>query len=187
MQVLEDRVPVRSGEVVDCRDCALAVVGAIHAPGREQRCGQIGDRSADRLREVAARSRILLVLERAHAEHQPRDAIVLVDLGHAIGEFDRLVDVAVDQEGQEGAVEQLAIVRIALERRAVIGGRGRGIALLAGMTRGEITARGGHAARGPCGLVACAASLMGLPRERRQARCRQCSGRSSKTSRAMLQ
>ncbi len=111
-------------------------------PGREQRRRQIGDRAADRLRQIAARGGILLLLERAHAEHQPRDAIVLVGLHDALGIFHGFVDIAVDQQRQEGAVEQLAVLRIVPERGAVIGGgRGR-VALLAGMAGGEIAARG---------------------------------------------
>ncbi len=116
-------------------------------PGREQRRGQIGDRAADRLRQVAARRGILLVLERVHAEHQPGDAVVLVGLHDALGKFHRFVDVAVDQQRQEGAVEQFAVFRIAPERGAVIGGGRGGVALLAGMAGGEITARGRHAGK----------------------------------------
>ena len=143
MQVLEDRVPVRAGKLVDRRHGALGVAGAIHGPGREQRRGQIGDRPADRLRQVAARGGILLALERLHADHQPGDAIVLVGLHDALGKFHRFVDIAVDQQRQEGAVEQLAVFRVALERRAVIGGGRRRVALLAGVAGGEITARSG--------------------------------------------
>ena len=147
MQLLEDRVPVRPGEPVDRRHRALAVAGAIHAPGREQRRGQIGDRPADRLRQIAARGGILLALERLHADHQPGDAIVLVGLHDAFGIFHRFVDIAVDQQRQEGAVEQFAVFRVALERRAVIGGGRGGIALLAGMAGGQIAARGGYAGK----------------------------------------
>ena len=55
-------------------------------------------------------------LSELYAEHQPGDAIVLVGLCNALGEFHRFVDIAIDQERQEGAVEQLAIVWVALER-----------------------------------------------------------------------
>ena len=40
---------------------------------------------------------------RAHAEHQPGDAVGLVDLQNAVGELDRFLDVAVGEHGQEGA------------------------------------------------------------------------------------
>ena len=90
MQVLEDRVPVRPGELVDRRHRGLGVAGAIQRPGREQRRGQIGDRAAHRLRQSAARGAVLLVLERVHAEHQLGDAVALVGLRDAFGEFHRL-------------------------------------------------------------------------------------------------
>ena len=59
--------------------------------------------------QIAARGGILLLLERVHAEHQPRDAIGLVGLRDALGELHRFVDIAVDQQRQEGAVEQFAV------------------------------------------------------------------------------
>ena len=83
----------------------------------------------------------MLALEFMHAEYQPGDAIVLVGLHNALGEFHRFVDFAVNQERQEGAIEQFAIVRVALERRPVIGGGSGGVALLTGVAGGEITAR----------------------------------------------
>ena len=144
VQVLEDRVPFGTGQPVDRRHRGLGVTGAIQRPGREQRRGQIGDRAANRLRQSTARDAVLLVLERAHAKHQFGDAIALVGLRDAFGVFHRFVDVAVDQERQESAVEQLAVLRIVPQRRPVKGGGGAGVALLAGMTGGEITARGGH-------------------------------------------
>ena len=140
VQFLEDRIPFGAGKVIDCRDCALAVIRATRAPGRKQGCGQIGNRPADRLRQVAARSGVLLALERTYAEDQLGNTIILVGLRHAFGEFYSLVNVAIDQKRQKGAVEQLAIVRVALECRPIIGGCGGGIALLASVTRGQVTA-----------------------------------------------
>ena len=127
--------------MIDRRDCSFGVVGAVSAPRRQQGRGEIGDRSANRLREFAARRGILLALEVADAENQPRDAVVLVGLNYAFGKFHRFVNIAIHEERQEGAVEQLAVVRIALESRPVIGSRGPGVALLARMTGGEVTAR----------------------------------------------
>ena len=147
MQVLEDRVPLRPGQLVDRRHGALAVVRSVHAPGGEQRRRQIGNRPPDRGADIAAGDGILLLLEGAHAEHQPGDAVGLVGLAFAFGKFHRLIDIAVDQQRQEGAVEQVVIFRVALERLAVIGGgRGR-IALLAGMAGRQITAGGGNAGK----------------------------------------
>ena len=106
-----------------------------------------------------------MCLSALHAEHQPRDAIVLVGLNDALGEFDGLVDVAVDQERQEGAVEQFAVVRVAFERRPVIGRGGAGVALLAGMTGGEVAARRRRCCQVAAQLGACAASLTGAADE----------------------
>ena len=93
------------------------------------------------MRKFAARRGVLLALEAADTENQPRDAVVLVGLNYAFGKFHRLVNFAIHEERQEGAVEQFAVVRITLESRPVIGSRGPGVALLAGVTGGEVTAR----------------------------------------------
>ena len=145
MQVLEDRVPIRPGELVDRRHRFLGAAARIKAPARQQRGRQIGDRPAHRLRQLAAGRGVLLVLERAHAKHELGDAVVLVGLRDALGKLDGFIDVAVDQERQERAVEQLAVFRVALERVAVEGGGGGGIALLAGVAGGEVAAGRGHA------------------------------------------
>ena len=150
MQILEDGVPIRAGELVDGVDRMLRLVRVRHRPGRQQRRRQVGDRPADRLGELAARGRILLLLDRTHPEDEPRDAIVLVDLQNALGEPDRLVDLAIGQHRQEGAVEQLVVAGIAAQRGAVIG-RGRGgVALTTGVPGGEIAAR----RRGPRKAIA---------------------------------
>src|SRR6185437_1308008 len=62
VQVLEDRVPLGAREPIDSSDGALCVIGAIKAPGRKQCGGKIGNRSTNRLREIAAGGGILLVL-----------------------------------------------------------------------------------------------------------------------------
>ena len=144
MQVLEDRVPVRPGELVERVDRRMRIAGAGIGPGREQRRGQIGDRAADRLREILPRQRILLLLERAHAEHKPRDPVAAVDLHQPVGEAAGFVDIAFGQHREEGAAEQFRIARVGLQHVEVIGGRGRRIALGAGMPGGEIAARGGR-------------------------------------------
>src|SRR5215510_186887 len=141
MQILEDRVPLRSGEVIDRRNRALAVIGGKCAPRGKQGCRKVGDRAANRLRQVAPRSDILLALEQIYAKHQASDAIVLVGQRYALGVFHRLVDITINQKRQESTVEQFGIVWIALERRPIIGGRRSGIALLAGVPRSKITAR----------------------------------------------
>ena len=46
---------------------------------------------------------IVFLLERAHAEHEPGDAVGLVDLEQPVGELAGLVDVAVGEHGEEGA------------------------------------------------------------------------------------
>jgi hypothetical protein len=62
-------------------------------------------------------------------------------LNNAFGKFHRFVNFAIHKERQEGAVEQLAIVRIALESRTLISCGGAGVPLLAGMTSSQVTAR----------------------------------------------
>ena len=144
MHVLEDRVPVRSGEPVERVDCRMRIAGAGIGPSREQGGGEIGDRTADRLREILPCQRILLLLERAHAEHKPRDPIAAIDLHQTIGQAAGLLDIAFGEHGEEGAAEQLRIARIGLQHVEVISGRGRRIALGAGMPGREIAARGGR-------------------------------------------
>ncbi len=145
MQVLEDRVPIGPGEPVDRGKGAMGIARPRHGPGGEQGGGEIGDRPAHRLREVAPRGAVLALLEGVHAEHQAGNAVVLVDLGDALGVFGRLVDVAVDQQRQEGAVEQFAVTGVAAQRVAVEGGGSGGIALLPSMARREIGAGCRHA------------------------------------------
>ena len=78
---LKIAVPIRAGEVVDARRSrARASPRAVARPCGEQRRRQIGDRAAHRLREILPRQRILLLLERPHAEHEPRDAVGVIDL-----------------------------------------------------------------------------------------------------------
>ncbi len=137
------------------------------APDMLQAESSVAVRSVIGPRIDCARSRraaaYCLRLSRLHADHQPRDAIVLVGLRDALGILHRFVDVAVDQQRQEGAIEQLAVFRVALERLPVIGGGGRRIALLAGMAGREIAARGGNTGkllrgrrlRGKCDRYAC--------------------------------
>ena len=62
---------------------------------------------------------VFLLLEVAHADHQPRDAVGLVHRQDAVGELDGLVDVAIGQRGDEGAVEQFVVLRIGAQRRAI--------------------------------------------------------------------
>ena len=123
---------------------ALDVAGAVAGPARQQRRHQIGDRSADRLVDVDLRGGVFLLLQIAHADHEAGDAVGLVDGQDAVGELDRLVDVAVGERGDEGAVEQFVVLRIGAQRRTVKR-RGRsGVALDAGVTGGQIAAGRGQ-------------------------------------------
>ena len=145
MQVLEDGVPVRPGEPVERVDAPRACRRRRHRP---RPCSSVAVRSVTGPRTDCAKfcraSGILLLLERAHAEHQPRDAIVAVDLHQPVGQPAGLVDFAVGQNREEGAAEQFGIARIGLQHVEVIGGRGGGIALDAGMPGGQIAAGGGR-------------------------------------------
>ncbi len=124
---------------------ASAGLASVHADSKVAVRSVIGSdsiaRLAARLGELTARRRILLLLDGAHAKHQAGDAIGLVDLQHALGELDRLVDLAIGQHRQEGAVEQLAVARIAPQRGAIVGGGRSRVALPARMPGGEIAAR----------------------------------------------
>ena len=87
---------------------------------------------------------------------EPRDAVGLVGLQHALGELDGFVDLAIGQHRQEGAAEQLVVAGIAAQRGAVVGGGGGGVALAAGVPGGEIAAGGGGTRRSSSGACACA-------------------------------
>ena len=141
VEILEDRIPFRAGQLVDIGDRRLGIARAVARPARQQRRHQVGDRSADRLVDVDLRGRIFLQLEVAHADDQPRDAVRLVHRQDAIGKLDRFIDVAIGKRGDEGAIQQLIVLRIGAQRGAIEGRGGSGVALDAGMPRGEIAAR----------------------------------------------
>ena len=96
--------------------------------------------------QIAARGRIALLLDAVHAEHQPADAVVLVDVDDAVGELHRLADIAFDHQREERAVEQFVVLGIEPQRGAVIIGGGRGVAQASGVAGGQIAARGGEPA-----------------------------------------
>jgi hypothetical protein len=139
--VLEQRIPFRPGQLVDAAHRALDVAGAIGCPARQQSRDEIGDRTADRLIDVELRSRIFLELEILHANHQAGDAVGLVDHQDLLGELDRFVDIAVGNRRDEGAIQQLIVLGISPERRAVEGRGRRCIPFHAGVARGQIAAR----------------------------------------------
>jgi len=92
----------------------------------------------------------LLLLDRAHSEDKPRDAIVLVDLQDALGKLHPFIDLAIGEHRQEGAAEQFVVTGIAAQRGAVIGRRRRDVALITRVPSGEIAAR----RRGPREAIA---------------------------------
>ena len=109
-------------------------------PGREQGRRQIGDRPTHGLAKLLARDGVLLLLDGAHAQNQPCDAVGLVVLQDAVGKPDQFVDLAAGEHGQERAGQKLIVARIGPQRRSVIGGGGPGIALDPGVTRSQIVA-----------------------------------------------
>lgn len=141
MEVLEQGVPVGAGELVDRLDRRARFVGANEAPCGQKGGGQIGHRPPDRLGDMLARGRILLLLERADADHKTGDALVAIALQDAVAEAGGLLDVAFGKNGYESAIEQFAVLGVGAQGGAVIGGRCGGIALGAGVTGGEIIAR----------------------------------------------
>ena len=141
MQVLEDRIPFRTGQLVDIGDGGFGVAGAVTGPARQQRRDQIRDRSANRLIDVQLRGRILLQLQIAHADDKPGNAIGFVYRQNAIGELHGLVDIAVGERRNERAIEQFVVLRIGAKRRAIERRRRIGVPLHAGVTGGQIAAR----------------------------------------------
>src|SRR5262249_16134922 len=141
MRLLEDGIPIRAGELVDGVGRPLSLGRVRHRPCRQQRRCEVGDRPTDRLGELAARNRILLLLDRAYPEDEPRDAIVLVDLQNALGELDPFVNLAIDEYRQEGPAEQFVVTGITAQRGAVIGRRRRDVALTTRVPSGEVAAR----------------------------------------------
>ncbi|MEY9659941.1 hypothetical protein ABH980_006948 [Bradyrhizobium ottawaense] len=116
----------------------MASPATVGGPTRQQRGDEIGDRTADRLVDVGLRGCVLLHLEIMHADDETRDAVGLVDGEDALGELDRFVDVAVGDRRDEGAVEQLVVLGIGAQGRAVERSGGGRVALDAGMAGGEI-------------------------------------------------
>jgi len=112
MQVLEDRIPFRTGQLVDVGDGRFGVAGAVTGPARQQRGDQIRDRPAYGLIDVGLRACVFPQLQIAHADDEPGDAIGLVNREDAVGEFYGVIYVAVGKRGNEGAIQQLIILRI---------------------------------------------------------------------------
>ena len=142
MQILEDRIPFRTGQLVDAGDRAFGVTGAVGRPGRQQRRHQIGDRAADGLVDVELGGGIFFLLQAVHADHEPRDAVRLVVRQDPLGELDGLVDVAIRDRRDEGAVQELVVLGIGAQGGAIELRSGRRITFHARMARGEIAAGG---------------------------------------------
>ena len=142
MQVLEDAVPIRAGQLVDGVDRAMGIAGARERPCRQQCRRQIGHRTAHRLGEVLPGGPVVFLLQLADADHEMRDAIGMIARKHPLGELARILDIAVGKHREEGAAQQIGIVRVEFEHIEVIVRRGAGVALGAGMPRSQITARG---------------------------------------------
>jgi len=150
VQALEDVVPVRSDKLVDRIDRGLVFSRARLRPGGQQRAGEISDRRPQRLGQLLARDRILLLLDRPHAQDQPRDAIVLVDLYDPLSELDGFVHVTIGEHGQERAAQQFIVARITPKRCAIVVCSRSRITLYAGVTGGKEAAgnRGARIGRG---------------------------------------
>ena len=168
MQVLEDRVPLRTGQTIDPLDRALLVLRPVLRPGGDQCRGQVRDRAAHRLRDVLARRLILLRLQGAHAEHQPGDTMGLVELDDALGELDGVVHLAVDQDRQEGTLQQHRVLRIDAQCRAVIGGGRHGVALDTRVARRQIVAGRRIAREFLLGRSRCLSCRLGAQRGRQR-------------------
>ncbi len=141
MQVLENAVPIRTGQLVELVHRSARIACPVQRPGGQQRRGKIGHRTVHRLAKVLPGERVLLLLEFAHPDHQPRDAIGVIDLKQSFGKLAGFIDVAVAHLGEKRAVEQIGIARIGLQYIEIKGRRGAGIALDAGLPCGQIIAR----------------------------------------------
>ena len=159
VQVLEDRVPFRTGELVDIGDSPLDLAGAIVGPARQQRRHQIGDGAANGLIDVFPGGGVLLQFEIMNADHQAGDAIGFVDHEDAVGELHGRIDVALRQRRNERTIKKLVVFRVGPQRRAIERRRGPGVAFHAGMARSKIAARPGHDAQ-----IARAGKLCGIGR-----------------------
>ena len=87
---------------------------------------------------------VFLQLQIAHADHQPGHAVGFVDRQDPVGELDGLVDIAVGDRRDEGAIEQFVVLRIGAKRRAIERRRRIGVPLHAGVAGGQIAARHGQ-------------------------------------------
>jgi hypothetical protein len=139
VQILEQRVPVGALQLVDRLDAGLGIARAVARPGGEQRGGEIGDRPAHRLRQVLLGDRVFLLLERVHADHQPGDAVVLVELTTCSASR------TASSTSPSASTDRKARSRSSCssDRRAAPRGNrrgGAGVALRAGVARGEIAA-----------------------------------------------
>ena len=94
---------------------------------------------------------VLLLLERTHAEHEVRIAVVVIELEKTIGKPHRFVHLAVGQHRIEGHLQQFGVALIGPQRRPEIGGRRIGVALEIGLTPRKIIA-GRSGARGVVGV-----------------------------------
>jgi hypothetical protein len=144
VEILEQRIPFRPLQLVDAGDRRLGIARAVLRPSRQQGGHQVGDRSAHRLVDVLLGRGVLLQLQPMHADDEPRDAVVLVDREDAIRELDRLVDIALGERRDEGAVEQLVVFRIRAQRRMVERRSRGGVTFHAGVARGQVAAGRGH-------------------------------------------
>jgi hypothetical protein len=89
-------------------------------------------------------------LDRAHGQHEPRQAIGLVALRNPLSQPHRFLHVAIGGHGQVGAGQEFGVARIAAQRGAVIGGGGGRVALGRGVAGGKEAAgdRGTRVGRG---------------------------------------
>src|SRR5581483_493444 len=109
-----------------------------------QRRDEVGDRTSDRLVDVELRGAVFFLFQILNAYDETRDAVGLVDGQDLLGELDRLIDVAVGNRGDEGAIEQFAVLGIGAQRGAIERGGGGRIALDAGVAGGKIAAGRGQ-------------------------------------------
>ncbi len=112
-----------SDSVSTIASAALDVAGADIGPGVQQDRGEIALAQVAAAVEVLARPGEIARLDVAHGQRQPRGAVLRVARDEFLRQGETVGHVAVEQRGDEGALDQFEILRVGAQGFA---GEGRG-------------------------------------------------------------